>query len=399
VRRRRVLAFAVALAAAEVAVLLLRPRGVPTPSSVDVKDFFSPDQVAKAEAYRRPQIALFGAQLVVQAGVLVWLVARPPARLTRDRRHPLLAGAAAGAGISLVLAAATLPLSAVAEARARDVGLSTQDWGGWALDAVRAAGIGAVLAGAGGLLAVALLRRFPRRWWIPGAGIAAALAVAFLWLAPVVLDPVFNRFTRLPHRALRAEVLALARKAGVDVGEVYEVDASRRTTALNAYVTGLGRTKRVVLYDTLVHRAGPAETRLVVAHELGHVHYHDVPRGVLYVLLIAPFATYAVFLLTEGMTGRSGTAAGLPALVLALGLVSTPVGWISNGLSRGVEARADQFALELTHDPRAAIALEKQLALSNVSDPDPPGWTRFLATHPTTRERIGQAIAFENRRR
>ena len=104
-----------------------------------------------------------------------------------------------------------------------------------------------------------------------------------------MLDPVFNKFTPLPagddaRRRARARA-----QAGVEVGEVYEVDASRRTTAANAYVTGLGHTKRVVLYDTLLKDFTPAETRLVVAHELGHVRYRDVPHGLLWLALVAPF--------------------------------------------------------------------------------------------------------------
>ena len=101
----------------------------------------------------------------------------------------------------------------------------------------------------------------------------------FTFLGPVILDPIFNTFTPLPEGSTRDDVLALARRAGVDVGEVYEVDASRRTTAANAYVNGIGRTKRVVLYDTLLTEFTPAETRLVIAHELGHVHFRDVPQG------------------------------------------------------------------------------------------------------------------------
>ena len=386
---------AAALVAAEAAVLLLRPKGILPPTDISITDFFTREQIERGRSFQRPQLALFGASLALQAGVLVLLVLRPPAVLRRPRRRPLLLAAAAGAGLSLALRLAVLPVSAIGHARAREVGLATQDWPAWALDVGRGAGIDAVLAALGGVLAVALVRRFPRRWWIPGAGVVVGLSALFIWVAPVVLDPVFNKFAPLPEGRVRSEVLSLARRAGVEVGEVYSVDASRRTTALNAYVAGLGRTKRVVLYDTLLKEASPAETRLVVAHELAHVRFRDLPQGLLYVLLIAPFGTYAVFCLTRRLTATPGSAAGLPALVLALGLVSTPVTWISNGLSRAVEARADAFALELTHEPRAAIALEKRLTLSAVGDPDPPEWTRFLSTHPTTRERIGQAVAFE----
>ena len=133
------------------------------------------------------------------------------------------------------------------------------------------------------------IRRFGRDWWAPGAAAVAGFAVVFTYLGPVVLDPMFNQFTALPAGETREDVLDLARRAGVEVGEVYEVDASRRTTAANAYVTGLGHTKRVVLYDTLLKEFTPAETRLVVAHELGHVRHKDVPGGLLWLALVAPF--------------------------------------------------------------------------------------------------------------
>ena len=103
---------------------------------------------------------------------------------------------------------------------------------------------------------------------------------------------------------MRSDVLELARKAGVDVGEVFEIDASRRTTAANAYVTGLGQTKRVVLYDTLLENFTRDELRLVVAHELGHVHHDDVPKGLLYLAIVAPFGMLAVSRLTDAPRAR-----------------------------------------------------------------------------------------------
>ena len=106
--------------------------------------------------------------------------------------------------------------------------------------------------------------------------------------SPVVIDPVFNKFDELPQGELRSEVLELAERAGVDVGEVYRVDASRRTTGANAYVAGLGHTKRVVLYDNLIEDFTPDEVRSVVAHELAHVKHDDVPRGLLWLALVAP---------------------------------------------------------------------------------------------------------------
>ena len=185
----------------------------------------------------------------------------------------------AGAGISLLLVAVDVPLSAWAHERAVDVGLSTQDWADWFGDLAKSAVIGAGFAALGAALGLALVRRFPRHWWAPGSVAVVALSVVFLWLAPVVIDPVFNRFTPLPEGKVRADVLELGRSAGVDIGEVYRVDASRRSTSLNAYVGGIGSTKRVVLYDNLIDGVPEAQLRSVVAHELGHVEHDDLPRG------------------------------------------------------------------------------------------------------------------------
>jgi STE24 endopeptidase len=185
------------------------------------------------------------------------------------------------------------------------------------------------------------------------------------------------------------------------VGEVYEMDASRRTTAANAYVAGLGETKRVVLYDTLLRDFERGEVEHVVAHELGHVRYDDLWRGLLFLAVVSPFAMLAIALLGERLSPRGslGTAAAVPGVALAIALVTPAVTVISNQLSRPVEARADRFALSLTGDPRTQVEFQRRIAVKNVSDPDPPGWVHFLlGTHPTTIERIGQALAVERLR-
>jgi STE24 endopeptidase len=401
IRRSRLpLAFVVAATAAVAATLVLRPRsGLVEPVAVEVTDYFSAAELERARDYREPQrlIALGG--LAVSAGTLTLLALRPPRRLTgRLARRPLVGGAAAGAGISLVLLAANLPLAAVSHERAVDVGLSTQDWGPWLGDVAKAAGIEAVFAAGGGALALALMRRFRRHWWAPMAGCAVALGVVTLWLFPVVVDPLFNDFEELPDGKLRSDTLALAREAGVDVGEVYRIDASRRTTAANAYVGGLGQTKRVVLFDNLIERFPPEQVRSVVAHELAHQKHQDIWRGIAWLALVAPAGTLLVQRLAERLGSRGGLdpdgpkpgPAALPALALWLALVSFALGSGSNVLSRQVEARADAFSLRLTDDPAAHIALERRLSLVNVSDPDPPDLLHTLfGTHPTTVERIG----------
>jgi len=398
------LAVAGALVAAQAAVLLLRPRGgVVDPDPVDLHDFFSAQQIERAVDFRGPQLALFGAALALQAGTLAVLVVRrgPLARRLQGRTygHPVLAAGMTGAGISLALVLVALPIDALMRSRAIDVGLVTRSWPGWAWDVARSAAIGALLAGLGCAVAVALMRRLPRRWWIPASVVVVAVGAALAFAGPLVLDPVFNRFERLPAGQTRSDVLELARRAGVDVGQVYVVDASKRTTAANAYVTGLGSTKRVVLYDTLLRDFPRAETRLVVAHELAHVRNRDVTRALLFLALVAPAGMFAAARLTRAWGPQDGRAPGpatVPALFAAVALVTVLVASISTQLSRRVEARADAFALELTGDARTFIEQQRRLAIRNVSDPDPPRIARLLlGTHPTTRERLGIGRAFE----
>jgi STE24 endopeptidase len=402
-RLRTPLAVVAALVVAEAAVLLLRPRdGVIAPAPVDAASYFSRAEIDRARDYRRPQLVLHGGVLAVELGLLAALVARPPRRLAATPRRPVLAAGAAGVALSLALDVAPLPLAAVSHQRAVDVGLSTQSWGEWAGDLAKTWAIGGVLAGAGAAGAVALMRRFPRGWWLPASAVVVAFGAATVYAGPVVIDPLFNRFEPLAPGRTRSDVLQLAREAGVDVGEVYEVDASRRTTGANAYVTGLGRTKRVVLYDNLLRNFSRDETRLVVAHELAHVRHRDVPRGLLYLALVAPAGMLAAAQLARRLAPAAAQRPGpavLPALALAVGVVAFGVTVVANQLSRRVEARADSFALRLTDAPQPFIDFERRITLRNVSDPDPPGWVvSLLGTHPPAVERIGIAKAFAGRR-
>ena len=424
---RVAVAVAAAVVVAELAVLVLWPReGVLDPLPVNPGAYFTQAQLDRAEAYRTPQTWLSLGVLAVEIAVLAWLVARPPAVLRRfagavtqpkgaptqpegaptrhrgalsppgDGKSPrtLLRAGALGAALSLLIAVAALPLGVILRARAIDVGLVTQPWTGYAYDLVRSWVIGAAFAALGAVAAVWLLRRAPRTWWLWGSAAVVAFGFATVALYPVVVDPLFNDFRRLPEGELRRDTLELARRADVQVGEVYVMDASRRTTAANAYVAGLGTTKRVVLYDNLLEGFPPDEVRLVVAHELGHQSYSDVPRGLAFLAVVTPFGLFAAHLLVRRVAPRGGVGA-LPALGLAIVVLVPAIGWVSNQLSREVEARADTFSLQLTDAPRAFVDFERRITLRNVGDPAPPGWRTFLlSTHPATVDRIGTAEAW-----
>jgi STE24 endopeptidase len=400
---------AVAVVAAGAATLILRPRsGLIEPAAVDAAAYFSSAQLDRASDFRDVQRLIGLGGLAVSAGTLALVALRPPRRvaelLDRAGRRPVAGGAVVGVGLSVALVVTGLPLSLWAHERAVDVGLSTQSLGPWLGDVGLSAAIGAVVAAAGGAAGMVLLRRFPRRWWIPAAGVVTAFAVFTVYLSPILVDPLFNKFEPLPRGELRSEVLTLAEQSGIEVGEVYRVDASRRTTAINAYVGGIGHTKRVVLYDNLIEDYPRDQVRSVVAHELGHVHNRDLPRGLLWIAIVAPAGMLLVQRLAELMGARQGLGRGtqrrpgpaaLPTVTLALALVSFGMTCAGNALSRPVEARADSFALDRTRDPEAFTRLERSLTVRNVSDPDPPALFQALfGTHPTTLDRIGMGQAW-----
>ncbi len=408
--------------AAEAAGRLLTPSGYGRRgAAVDPKTYFTAAEIKRGRRYGRPQVLLGLVRGGVEAAVLVALVRRarrlpapvlvpapapvpgpapegaalgePPGRSGTLRAAA--AGAGAGAGIALATTLAPLPLSALSRRRAIKVGLITQSWRGWGEDLVKATAIQSAFAAFGGGAIVALARRYPRNWWALAAGSSVVLGAGLAAFAPVVLDPLFNEFVPLPEGPTRDDVLALARAAGVRVGEVFSVDASRRTTAANAYVSGLGPTKRVVLFDTLLDRYDRDEVRVVVAHELGHVRHRDVPRGIAFAALVAGPAALAVQRLGQALApGRDGTAGAMPALVLATGLVSAPLGLVSSRVSRAIERRADAFSLTLSGAAAAFISFEQKICRQNVADVRPPRLlARLGATHPPTVERIAAAVA------
>jgi STE24 endopeptidase len=393
-----------AVVVAEVAAWLLRPRDIEQPAQANESAYFSHAELVKARDYASGQRLILVGSLVAEGAVLVLLATGRPAvtrrALERLGARPVLGGAAAAAGLSVAIAVVTIPFAIGAHERSVDVGLSTQSLGGFLGDWGKATAIGALLAGAVGTLALWLMRRFGGRWWIPGSFGVVIGATIITWLAPVVIAPLFNKFKELPPGPARTDVLDLAHRAGVDVGHVYEVDASRRTTAINAYVNGIGSSKQVVLYDTLLKDLNPAERNAVIAHELGHVHGADIRRGLIFVALVTPLSLIFISAMAGGIAGRRGIRPGqpayLPAFALAIAVTSIVIGVPGNQLSRAVEARADTFALQLTDDPQGMIELQQQLADRNLSDPDPPGvYTFVFGTHPPAIKRIGAALAWE----
>ncbi len=292
-----------------------------------------------------------------------------------------------------------LPFAARRRVILRRYGLLTQRLSGWCADLARSVALGVLLAG--GILAgfSALTGALPDSWWLPVAAGAAALTVLASLVFPVLVEPLFNRFTPMPDTPLRAELLALAAADGVPVRAVLVADASRRTRAVNAYVSGFGPTRRIVVFDTLLSAAPEAEIRLVVAHELGHAKYRDVLLGTALAALAAAAGSCLLYLLGgwSGLLALAGAdsfadprSIGLLLFVLTVGqLVAGPAGTV---VSRRIEARADAHALGTTGDAATFAAMQRRLALRNLADVDPNPVEHILFdSHPSTVQRIAAA--------
>lgn len=376
--------------------------------AVDPLRDFTAQQLAREDAFRdqlRPPayLSLLVGLLVAALLGLTPRGARLVGRL--PGRWPVQAALATAALLAL-LALVRLPFDVQAERVLRRYGLSTQDWGSWAADAVRGLLIGTGTTVLAVLVLLALARAMPRRWWLAGAAAAICLSFAGSFLYPVVVEPAFNRFTSLPAGALRTDLLALAGRAGVPVQDVLVADASRRTTALNAYVSGIGASRRLVVYDTLLEASTPREVELVVAHELGHAKRDDVLNGTLIAALGSAAGICLLFLLlgSARVLRRVGAAGPgdprvLPLVVLLALAVPVVLAPLTNAASRRVEARADLHSLQLTGDVDTFVAVERRLAVTNLSDLDPnPVVYALFFTHPSGPERIALARAWERLR-
>jgi STE24 endopeptidase len=391
------------LVAATVTVLLTVPFPVLAGAHphVDVLRDFTRQQLLRENAYHRAVRPPAYLSLVVGVVVLGVLgLTGLGGRLVGGIPGHWTVKAVGGTALVLALAQVlTLPFDVQGERVLRRYGLSTQDWTSWSNDLLRGLGIQVATTALVVVVVLALARRAPGTWWAWGALAAVLLTVGGSFVYPLVVEPAFNRFTSLPAGELRTDLLALAAKDHVPVKDVLVADASRRTTSLNAYVSGFGSTRRIVVYDTLVRESSPKEVELVVAHELGHAKRQDVLHGTLIGAFGAAAGLCGLYLLLtwQPLLRRVGArSAGDPRvvpLVLFLGVLAPLLlSPLTNLLSRHVEARADVHALDLTGDVSTFIASEQRLSTVNLSDLDPdPLVYALFSTHPTGPQRIALA--------
>jgi len=358
---------------------------------------FTAEEIQRAEDFSGAQRYLSWASLAVSLAVACVLgFSRIGARFVERVRGPWWwQVVVAVAALALVGRLAPLPFSIVLRHRALEFGLTNQGWGAYAVDLAKGLGVEVVATSIALVVLVGVARRWPRAWPAAAGLLLAGLVMLGSFVYPLLVEPLFNHFEPLPDGPLRTQILALADAEGVQVDDVLVADASRRTNTLNAYVSGFGSSRRVVVYDNLVDDVDDREILSVVAHELGHARRDDVLTGS---LLGAAGVLLGVGLLGL-LLGRKGLGPADPRMVprvLALlaiaALLASPV---QNGISRRIETRADVASLRATDDPVAFAEVQRALARKSLADPTPFAWSQFwFGSHPTTMQRIALAQRF-----
>lgn len=373
------------------------PGGTPDPVAAD--SVFTAEQIRRAEDYARWARVWGWGSLAVSLAVACWLgFSRWGQRIVGRTSGPPWWVRVVVVVTALVLIGrlVTLPF-AIAQRRLQlDVGISTSSWPAWALDVLKGELVDIVSTSIAVVALVGIARRWPRVWPAVAGGVLALLVVAGSFVYPLLVEPLFNSFTPLQDGPLRTQILHLADEEGVEVDEVLVADASRRTTTLNAYVSGFGGTRRVVVYDTLIEDLPEDQALSVVAHELAHARNDDVVIGT---SLGAAGAMAGVGLLglLAGFAERRGRpgvreVGAVPMLLALVAIATVLTSPVHNSISRQIEARADVDALRATNAPQPFAALQRRLAVKSLADPTPPAWSQWwFGSHPTVLERIAIA--------
>jgi STE24 endopeptidase len=379
--------------------------GVPDAPAAPIEEWFDTEDLRRNRRYRRGTWTLGAIGLATGP---VWMASvaltgrRWRAPLVRAvGRRPLPAAIAFGAGMAVAGSAVGLPLGLAGYAWGRAHGLVTQPLGSWIGDRGKEIALGTVFTTALATTTAVLMRRRTATWWLGVWGVVSAGTVLLTVVGPRLIEPLFQKTRPLDEADLESDVRDLARSLGVRVRDVVVSDASRRTTGSNAYVSGLGPTRRVVLFDTLLNDFPREQVRFVVAHELAHVSRRHIMRGWLLsaaLSLPALGATGAGVAAATGLRriGRRDADLVLRRLTVAAvgaGVFGMLAGRMGNRISCGFEREADWEALRVTGDVDAAVDLHRGLVARNLGVPDPPRWVQKLwGSHPTALERIGLAL-------
>jgi STE24 endopeptidase len=316
--------------------------------------------------------------------------------------------------LTLTIAIFTLPLDIYSEIIEKQFGISVEGWGPWAWDWTKGEIISLILATVLIYLLYAVIRKSARRWWFYFWLVALPIGVSLIFITPWVIDPLFHKFEPLQQKdpALTVALEKMIQRAGEDIPpeRMFWMGAGEKTTALNAYVTGFGASKRIVVWDTTIAKMNTPQIVFVAGHETGHYVLQHIPKGLCFfavLLLVLFYLGYRTIGWALARWGRGWGIRGLddwaslPVLMLLLSVFSFVSNPIGSAFSRHIEHQADQFGLEVTHEltpDSAQVAAQSFQILGEVdlSDPDPNPLAVFMfSDHPTIRDRVQFALTYD----
>ena len=360
----------------------------------------SPPRTQDAKAYNRIKLALGITSSLLSFALLVTLVTTPAGRsiaawCTSVSPNPYGALLLFACAVGVLQSTLTLPLSwysgYIVEHR---FALSNQSPPQWALERLKGLALGAPLAAGVFCILYYSLGTFGHLWWLPVGTAMTLISVVLVRIAPVLIMPLFYRFTPIDDGTLKERILGLCARAGVHVEGVFSFNLSKNTRKANAAFTGIGRSRRIILGDTLMSSFSEEEIETVFAHELGHYRYGHIRSGI----IIGTVSTFAGLFFAARLYETSAAAlnfasvtdlAALPLLAIWLslfGLVTSPIG---NVISRRHERQADAYAVRTTGMRDAFTSALRKLSAMNLADPDPHPVVEFMFySHPPVAKRI-----------
>ncbi len=382
-----------------------RYQGTPA----DPATFFTPSQLHDSQMLNAFRYFIFFISGPWEWFIYLALLAGGLARYWRDAlerrgwpifvRFPLF--------VLLVQAAAFLlylPLRIAGYSLSKSYGISTQPVSGWIRDKLVDFGIGYLTMLVVSAVALWIVSH-GGRWWLKLWLLSIPFTAFMMYIQPVVIDPLYNDYYRLKDPVLEQRILELAKRADIPADRVYEVDMSTKTNALNAYVTGIGSSLRIVLWDTTLKKLDEKEILLIMAHEMGHYVKHHLEWSALGAVGASLFLLFVGGWLYARIVRRRGTGwgirgpsdmAALPLALLLISVLSFASLPVSNAISRHAESAADNYALKLIGSAEGSVSMDQTMAVVTLSDVNPPLLVKwFRDTHPSDMERIVNAIEFE----
>jgi len=372
-------------------------------TSADPATFMNARELTLSQDYSRVKDLLFflatPLQWIVLLFVLIFGVSKRFEQWAKDTtKFRVLQIAIYLFYLSLVTTVLALPLQWIGHQISVDYGISTQSTANWIKEHILDFWINFLLMFLIVTVLLWLIKKYPKRWWLYGWALSVPFTIFLTFIQPVVIDPLYNDFSTLHNKELEKKILTLADKANIPTEHVYEVDMSKKTNALNAYVTGIGSNSRIVLWNTTLEQLKDKEILFIMAHEMGHYVMKHIYWGVGSYIVLTFVGMYLISRIIQACIRKWGDTlhiskiasfSVLPLFFLVSSVLSFAVSPATNYVSRVEERAADQYALDMTKDSKSGVKTFQYLSKTSLSQVNPPALVKlFMYTHPPIFERI-----------